>query len=157
MNKIIKIIKERKEDFEILEDLLPDKQSLLADMCYQGADNKGIKKYIKERLQYQDGWNDCLKESREKITRRKEFEEMNPSKSNTIQTLLSIAEAEIERLEEKLKDVLPRFVVSETVRWINQGENLTAKDADSIKYLGHYQNLKNSISHWQEVIDELKK
>lgn len=67
-----------KEIFKFVESLIPKEQSLLKDGCYQGADMKGIKEYTEKRLQYNSGWNDCIKDMLEEIERRKEFYQLNP-------------------------------------------------------------------------------
>lgn len=58
----------------------------------------------------------------------------------------------VEKLEELRREYRERFdvgdavkCVGDAVKWISQGGNLTAEQADSIKYLGHYQAIDDII------------
>lgn len=73
-----------KEIFKFVKSIIPKEESLLKDGCYQGADMKGQKKYTEGRLQYNDGWNNCIKNMLEEIERRKEFYQLNPGEIKKI-------------------------------------------------------------------------
>jgi len=81
-----------------------------------------------------------IENNREKITK---------SQTQLIESI--VAEVEKEKVESK-----KHFDVEDTVRWINQGGNLTWEQASSIKKLGHYQALNYITKTLQEVLGKIK-